>query len=61
MPNDYSYPHKIRKEDPAKYAGTDPGKILKSDIQRIDKNVYTPEQMIQNNPQLGGLEKVKTA
>jgi hypothetical protein len=58
MPNDYELARQARK-DPKKYTGTDPAKILKSDIQRIDKNVYTPEQMMQKNPSLGGQEQVQ--
>jgi len=74
MPNDYSLPHKARKgpkitmgkgmqrvETPDPMQGvTDPAKLLKSDTQRIDKNVYTPEQLMESNPKLGGQEKVKT-
>lgn len=74
MPSDYELARKARKnpkitmgkgmtrvEPPDPMQGvTDPAKLLKSDTQRIDKNVYTPEQLMQGNTQLGGSEKIKT-
>lgn len=57
MPNDYALAREARKEEPKRKLGmsvqgedpmrgvTDPRKLLKSDTQRIDKNVITPEQM----------------
>lgn len=73
MPNDYQLVRKARKSpkitmgkgmsrvetiDPMQGV-TDPAKLLKSDTQRIDKNVYTPEQMMESNPNLGGQTQVK--
>lgn len=62
MPNDflYSMAHAARKgtrktETPDPMRGvTDPTKLLRSDTQRIDKNVYTPETIWQRAPQGGG-------
>lgn len=64
MPNDYALVRKARKGpkiemgkgmqrvDPMQGV-TDPAKLLKADTQRIDKNVYTPEQMWQRSPKTG--------
>jgi len=69
MPNEflYSIAHKARKgpkitmgkgmqrvETPDPMRGvTDPAKLLKSDTQRIDRNVGTPDLMWQRSPATG--------
>ncbi len=67
MPNDYALVRKARKgpkitmgkgmqreEKPDPMQGvTDPTKLLRADTQRIDRNVYTPEQQWENAPRTG--------
>lgn len=64
MPNDYALVRKTRKGpkitmgkgmqrvDPMQGV-TDPATLLKADTQRIDKNVYTPEQRWERAPVTG--------
>lgn len=67
MPNDYAMVREKRKgpkitmgkgmqrvepQDPMTGV-TDPRKLLRSNTQRIDKNVITPEQMWQGSPKTG--------
>lgn len=75
MPNDYAAAHKARKgpsitmgkgmqrvepQDPMTGV-TDPKKLLKSNTQRIDKNVNTPDQLIDAGILKGHIDPVRGA
>lgn len=69
MPNDYEVAHKMRKDNPLKRSpklppsqgeSTDPSFLLQHE-NHFDRNVVTPEQLMQNNKSLGGKDEIKTA
>jgi hypothetical protein len=70
MPNDYEVAHKARQKDnplkrspklpPSQGESVSPDFLLNHE-NHFDRNIVTPEQLMQNNKSLGGKDEVKTA
>jgi hypothetical protein len=59
MPDEKQAPYSLAHKQRQPYTGTDPKKILKSDTQHIDKNVYDPYDKDYSH-RAGAPEPVKT-